>query len=68
MNKLSFSKKYVLLPPFILFTIALYFTLNHEISVSNTVNGRELPIYCVETDKPQIAITFDAAWGNIILC
>ena len=64
MNKLSFSKKYLLLPSVIIFAIALYFTLHREISVSNTVNGRELPIYCVETDKPQIAITFDAAWGN----
>ena len=25
---------------------------------------RHLPIYCVETDKKQIAISFDAAWGN----
>lgn len=24
---------------------------------------RQLPIYCVETDKKQIAISFDAAWG-----
>ena len=23
-----------------------------------------MPIYCVETDKKQIAISFDAAWGN----
>ena len=34
------------------------------ISVSNSVNGKELPIYCVETDEPKIALTFDAAWGN----
>ena len=34
------------------------------VSVSTTVNGRDLPIYCVQTDKPQIALTFDAAWGN----
>lgn len=34
------------------------------ITVSSTVDGRELPIYCVETEKPQIAISFDAAWGN----
>lgn len=27
-------------------------------------SGRSLPIYCVETDKKQIAISFDAAWGN----
>ncbi len=25
---------------------------------------RLLPIYCVETDKKQIAISFDAAWGD----
>lgn len=34
------------------------------ISVSNTSGSRKLPIYCVETDKPQIAISFDSAWGN----
>lgn len=27
-------------------------------------NDRKLPIYCVETDKKQVAISFDAAWGN----
>lgn len=26
--------------------------------------GRNLPIYCVETDKPQVALSFDAAWGG----
>ena len=31
-------------------------------SFANT--DRLLPIYCVETDKKQIAISFDAAWGN----
>ena len=34
------------------------------VSTSNAVNGRELPIYCVQTDEPKIALTFDAAWGN----
>ncbi len=27
-------------------------------------NNRKLPIYCVQTNKKQIAISFDAAWGN----
>lgn len=31
---------------------------------SSTVGNRELPIYCVETDEPKLALTFDAAWGN----
>lgn len=26
--------------------------------------NKRLPIYCVETEKKQIAISFDAAWGN----
>lgn len=35
-----------------------------EISVSNTVNGRELPFYSVETEAKQVALSFDATWGN----
>ena len=27
-------------------------------------SDRKLPIYCVECDKKQIAISFDAAWGK----
>lgn len=38
--------------------------LPESITVSSTVGGRELPIYCVETDKKQVALSFDAAWGN----
>ena len=35
------------------------------VSVSSSVNGRDLPIYCVQTGKPQLALTFDAAWGDV---
>ncbi len=35
-----------------------------EVSVSNTVNGRELPIYSVETRERKVALSFDATWGN----
>lgn len=27
-------------------------------------SNKLLPIYCVQTDKKQVAISFDAAWGN----
>lgn len=33
-------------------------TMNHE------VNGRELPIYCVDREDKKVALSFDAAWGN----
>ena len=32
-------------------------------TMNNNVNGRELPIYCVETDENKVALSFDAAWG-----
>lgn len=35
-------------------------------NIAVTTNGstKKLPIYCVDTDKPQISLSFDAAWGN----
>ena len=33
-------------------------------SGSSAVNGRQLPIYCVQTDQKKVALSFDAAWGN----
>jgi len=38
--------------------------LSHLATVSNNVNGRELPIYSVETEEKKVALTFDVAWGN----
>ena len=31
------------------------------VTVNNTVNGKELPIYSVETDEKEVALSFDAA-------
>ena len=33
-------------------------------SSSAIIENRKLPIYCVSTEKPQVSISFDAAWGN----
>lgn len=35
-----------------------------NITVNSSAGGRELPIYCVETKEPKVALSFDAAWGN----
>lgn len=64
MNKVSFLKKACICLSVFLCLFAILLKLRDEITVSNTVNGRELPIYCVETEKKEIALTFDAAWGN----
>ncbi len=39
------------------------FTDGWEAMIASTAT-KELPIYCVQTDKPQVALSFDAAWGN----
>lgn len=48
----------------LLFFIGSFFTKERSIPASNMQSQKELPIYCVQTEKPQIALSFDAAWGN----
>lgn len=64
MTKTKFLKRACLCLTLLLCALTLGIKLKDEITVSSTVNGRELPIYCVETDEKKIALTFDAAWGN----
>ena len=45
-------------------TVVFQPIIEENISVSNSFNGRELPIYCVNTDEKVVALSFDAAWGN----
>lgn len=51
----------------VIIVIAMVWIINSKPSVletfSNNVVKRKLPIYCVETDKKQVSISFDAAWG-----
>ena len=44
--------------------IGFYKYIGGYVTVSSNVNGRELPIYCVQTDEKKVALSFDAAWGN----
>lgn len=48
----------------LLFLAGSYYTKDQLVTVSNMQQERELPVYCVRTDKPQVALSFDAAWGN----
>ncbi|MCI8293310.1 MAG: polysaccharide deacetylase family protein [Hespellia sp.] len=48
----------------LLVTLSSVKYLSEYAKVSSNVNGRELPIYSVETDEKKVALSFDAAWGN----
>ena len=66
--KLNFKKyNYKLNILLVILTVILSITYNYSsydrlLNVFRN-NGRELPIYCVDTPEKKIAISFDAAWG-----
>ena len=59
----SKSIRYVLVV--LLAVVLLGISINGAVSaeVFFGYSTRKVPVYCVETEKPQVAITFDAAWG-----
>ncbi|MBE7082280.1 MAG: deacetylase [Clostridiales bacterium] len=59
----SKSIKYVLVV--LLASILLAISINGAVSaeVFFGYSTRKVPIYCVQTNEPQVAISFDAAWG-----
>lgn len=60
--KLNFKKLYLILTVVIICVLGCrHLKNNNVLEVSNS--NRLLPIYSVETDKKQVAITFDCAWG-----
>ena len=59
------QKNVILTMGFLLLSITAFFCIAPKvITTSSQVSGRNLPIYCVETAEPKIALSFDAAWGN----
>ncbi len=45
-------------------SVYLYPQTSATIRSQVSTHQKELPIYCVESSAPKIAISFDAAWGN----
>lgn len=53
----------VVLSTIILIATGIYL-IPKDITVSNSTSGKELPIYCVDSNEDKVALSFDAAWGN----
>lgn len=68
LQEINISKKTTILAAAVLVLAGLLGVHYREegtiLPTSSSVGGRELPIYCVQTEEPKIALTFDAAWGN----
>ena len=46
---------------------AIFYAVNFPAAVGAAATKRQLPIYCVQRDQKMVAISFDAAWGDVIL-
>ncbi len=47
------------------FSLGMYGYCREGVLFANSnVGGKELPIYCVDTEEKKVALSFDAAWGN----
>ena len=46
---------------------AIFYVVNFPPAVGAAATQRQLPIYCVDRSDNMVAISFDAAWGAVIL-
>lgn len=58
------AKTFLILFAFVIISIGVNFYKQSIVETSSKVGNKELPIYCVKTDKKQVALSFDAAWGD----
>ncbi len=54
----------IVLTSLLLLATSLYLYPQTSATISSHLSNKELPIYCVGTEEPKIALSFDAAWGN----
>lgn len=60
-------KRHLMMAAGALTALFIFCTVNVPSAVTASVATRQLPIYCVERDDKTVAISFDAAWGNVIV-
>ena len=46
--------------------VAGFYYLPDSVATMNFSEEKKLPIYCVDTEDKKIALSFDAAWGDVI--
>lgn len=51
----------------LLVALGFFYLPDAAATMSNSSSSKKLPIYCVDRSDNKIAISFDAAWGNVAL-
>lgn len=58
-------RRHLMLFAGVLVAFAVFWVVNAPASVAVSVATRQLPIYCVDRSDNMVAISFDAAWGDV---
>lgn len=61
------KRKLLTLGACLLCAVAMFYIVNHPAIVGAAAATRQLPIYCVQRDQKVVSLSFDAAWGNVII-
>ena len=67
MKFLVIRKRHLVLAVGLVLALTIFWAVNSPPSVAASVATRQLPIYCVNRADNVISISFDAAWGAVIL-
>ena len=65
MKFLVFKRKTAVAAACVLAAALMFTVVNHPAIVGAAATARQLPIYCVQRDQKMVAISFDAAWGEV---
>lgn len=67
MKILLLHRKLFTIAACVLAAAAIFLTVNYPAIVGVAATTRQLPIYCVQRDQNMVSLSFDAAWGDVIL-
>ncbi len=58
------KKDIVLIVLMVLWVFVIIFAVSYTLATTASAEERRLPVYCVDTDVKEIALTFNCAWGT----
>lgn len=67
MKCLFIKGRYLAAAACVLVAAAMFYVVNHPAIVGAAAATRQLPIYCVQRDQKMASLSFDAAWGDVII-
>ena len=65
MKFLVIRKRHLVLATGLMLALTIFWAVNAPSAVTASVATRQLPIYCVDRSDNMVAISFDAAWGDV---